>query len=478
MKRLVRWIRRCIPAPIKDLLKKYIKAPLDQFFRDHTTFETEVRWKAFFRPRYRKANIACSKKVRSWIVNAEKEKKPGKKMTVVFLCQYYAAWNASMSTFWTAVNDPEIDVYLLALPEKKLKPGPDEKISYITHEEYAENLAYPFCRDFFPDTIDAYDEKENRWFNIAALYPDYVFVQRPYQMYLPPQYRCTVLATYTKVCYIPYSYCKQLWDSRSVYRSGFIDYTYAVFTENQMYRDMLRRIYCGSFSAPWKKIEYFGYPRFDVYHSKQVKSNGFKKTVLWLPRWTTSSKIEATTFFTYKDILIEYFKNHPDMKLICRPHPKTFGHFIAIGAMTEAEVDEFKRLFAQTENFMLDESGDYLPAFNEADIFISDTSSLLVEEFSTGKPIIFCGSMSRFDAAAREWAQYMYSVSGEQELMARLNDLLDGRDPNRELREDFVRESMKHDGKSGERIVNFLKEDFKNSFLIRITPYPPVGKGR
>lgn len=463
------YIRNHIKKPFKRYVQHHLREPYNQYLRNHVTFEKEVRLKAFRKPSYKKEQHNISEKVHRWVLEVENAKKPGKKMTVIFLCQYYAAWNACMSTFQAAVADPDVEVYLVAVPEKVMKKGPDKKKSYVTHEEYEENMAYQFCKSFYLNTIDAYDPETHRWFNIGALKPDYVFMQRPYQMYLPPPYRCTVLATYTKVCYIPYSYCKQLWDSRYVYRHSFIHYAYAVFTENQLYCEMARNIYCDIFQADWKKIEFVGYPRFDMRAEKTGTWPETGKTVLWLPRWTTLDDVEATTFFEYKDVLINYFKNHPDTRLICRPHPKTFGHFIAIGAMTEGEVAQFRQLFAETENFLLDESGDYLPAFADADVFISDTSSLLVEEFATGKPIIFCGAMWRFDEAAQQWANMMYSVTNQQELMDRMTGLLAGDDPNKELRENFIRENMKHDGKSGERILQFLKDDYKNTMPMEGT---------
>lgn len=457
------YMKNHVKKPFRGYVQNHIRRPLHVYLENHITFEAEVKLKSFFRPSYKKRNIAAIKKVHRWNSEIEANKTPNKKMTVVFLCQYIASWNAYMSTFQAALREPDVEVYLLALPEKILKKGADRKKSYITHEEYGENIAYPFCEAFYPDTINAYDAESQRWFNIGSLKPDYVFIQRPYQMYLPPQYRCTVLATYTKICYIPYSYCKQLWDSRSVYRHNFINYTYAVFTENQLYCDMLRKIYCEVFQADWKKIEFFGYPRFDMHKQMESGTSKTKKTVLWLPRWTTSNDIEATTFFKYKDVLIDYFKEHPETTLICRPHPKTFGHFIAIGAMTEEAVEQFKQLFAETENFILDESGDYLPAFTNADIFISDTSSLLVEEFSTGKPIIFCGNLWRFDEAAQKWANMMYPVQNAPELIERMTDLLMGHDPNEDCRRAFIKEKMKQDGKCGERILRFLKKDYEST---------------
>lgn len=461
MKKILELIRKHLPKPFKQWVRKHILEPRHQFILHHIPFDIAVKIKSFVRPEYKKENIKQNQAAYSWVQEIEKNKKHDKKIRVVFLCQYYTAWNACMPAFQAALADPDIEVYLLAVPQKVWKAAPDKIHSQISHEIYAENLAYSFCQNFFPKTIDTYDPKTEQWFDIKALSPDYIFVQRPYQMHLPPQYRCNELASYTKVCYIPYAYCKQIWDSRYVYRHSMINYAYAVFTENQMYCDIVRNIYCKTFGAVWKKIEYLGYPRFDMHKNSDIRER--PKTVLWLPRWSTLSDVEITTFFKYKDIIINYFMVHPNLKLICRPHPKMFGHFAAVGAMSKAEIDEFKKMFTETENFLLDESGDYLTAFDEADVFISDTSSLLVEEFSTGKPIIFCGTMSRFDRAAKEWAKMMYAVKDEQELMAKLTTLLDGQDPNQEKRAEYAKKCMKHDGQCGQRIIEFLKNDYHNT---------------
>lgn len=390
----------------------------------------------------------------------EIQKRPKKNLLkVVFMCQVPSVWNSNMSTFLAADKSPQIEAYILAIPDKLIK-----KNNNVFHEDYGENNSYQFCSQFCKNTIDAYDRESREWFDLKNFMPDYVFVQRPYDIHLPPQYQSKVLARYTKVCYIPYGYGLANYVSRMEYNLNFCNNVYAIFTENQKYCDELRSIYLNLFHADWKKINFFGYPRFDLHKGIKKEESRYKKTVLWLPRWTTNRFVEATTFFKYKDILVDYFKKYPDIRFICRPHPLMFQNFVSMGEMTERERDEFKNMFKNTSNFYLDESPDYVKTMVNSDVFISDTSSLLVEEFVTSNPIIFCGVKKHyFDKDNEKWARYMYSVSNHQELLESLDKLLNGEDPLKEERRQYIKEHMKADGLAGERIVRFLIEDYEKN---------------
>lgn len=480
-----RFIRRRILKPlkaaIKRILPKWLLESIRKFkdwcrmvYRNHTTFYFELMLKFRLNPKYKRTIRGKLQQTATAIVNIERVRDPQLKPRIVFLCQFTAAWNAMMSTFRAAVADPGVEVILLALPDKKARKGIEEQVAdTFRGDDFGENTAYTYCKSFYPDVINAYDEDKQEWLDLKALHPDYVFFLRANDVYLPPEYRCSVVSTYAKLCFIPYAFCKMDRDSRVVYKLATMSYTYAIFTESEMYRDMLRKIFYHLLDAKWKQIECFGFPRFDL-HGPVREAVKEPKAVMWLPRWVTASRLESTTFFQYKDVLIEYFKKHPDIKFICRPHPKMFINFAATGEMTEEEIAAFKKLFAETDNFMLDEYADYLPAMTEADIFISDTSSLLVEELVTGKPIIFCGNMAHFDRDAKQWSHHMYPVRNKRMLVKRLGNLLAGHDPKRENRERYVREYMKHDGKSGERIIAFLKKDYYGR-MERMTGVLPTG---
>ena len=109
---------------------------------------------------------------------------------------------------------------------------------------------------------------------------------------------------------------------------------------------------------------------------------------------------------------------------------------------------------------ILDESGDYLPAFAAADIFVSDTTSLLIEAFATGKPVIYCGLPGHFDRETRKWARLMYCARSWREVEGALNRLLEGNDPEKSSREEYISAFIKFGEKVGRKIIDFIILDF------------------
>lgn len=427
---------------------------LKQFIWNLFPYTVEIFIRELLVPSFRQTRMVNNIHLRQNILKIENNKKIKiEKIKIVFFCQFPSMWNSCCTAFKAALNDPDIEVYLLTLPTRQ-----------IERKHCKDDLSYNYCQQFYPAAIEAFNHITQSWFDLKNLKPDYVFLSRPYDDELPPAYKSAILATYTKICYLPYAYCKMNWDCRQVYRYDFLDHVYAVFTENDRYYKLITQMYRRAVEAGWKKVNYVGYQRFDLlFNNIRNKVNGYQKTVLWLPRWTTRELLESSSFFRYKELLVKFFLRYPEYKLICRPHPLMFDNFISTGEMTNIEVAQFKRLFAETKNFVLDETADYLPAFAEADIFVSDVSSLLVEEFATGKPIIYCGTMSHFDRQAKRWAKLMYCGNNPNSLLDILRCLLDGSDPNKCAREHVIGYIMNCDGKCGERAINFIKKDyFKN----------------
>lgn len=448
--------KKVIKMPIMKPIKLFILI-IRQIVQNNTSFYMENKIWYIVNKNFRIRHKKRLENVKDSILKIQRKPKQ-ELIKVVFMCQIPSVWNSNMSTFMAANKSKKVDAYILALPDKLRKEN-----NNMAHEDYGENESYRYCRSFCKNTINAYNEENKEWFDLKKFDPNYVFVQRPYELYLPPEYRSEVLSSYTRVCHIPYAYSLMNSASRMAYHLDFSDQVYSIFTENQKYCDELNAIYSGLFKAGWKQIHFFGYPRFDLHAGIKKEKSRYKKTVLWLPRWTTNRFAEATTFFKYKDILIDYFKKHQNMRFICRPHPLMFKNFISTGEMTEQEVDQFKGIFKGVSNFYLDESPDYLKTIVDTDIFISDTSSLLVEEFVTSSPIIFCGIKGHFDRENMRWAKYMYSVSSHQELLDSLEKLINDEDPLIEERKQYIRVHMKADGLAGERIVRFLIDDYEKN---------------
>jgi len=390
-------------------------------------------------------------------INSVKNNNKNGKPLIVFICQFPAVWNGMDSVYRAAINNDKVEAICLALPEKIMDKEYD-----IRWEKYGKNESYKMLKNKGYKVIDG-QKSEGKWYDLKALHPAYVFLPRPYDIHLPECYRSYTISEYTKVCYIPYGYDNVKWDSKMTYEFDFLNYTYAIFAENKYYYNELFNIYK---SVGWDKIKRvfnLGYPRFDFYANYKPSLHK-RKTVVWLPRWTTNRSIEATTFFKYKDYLINFFIKHPEYDFICRPHPLMLRNFVSCGLLSQHDESQFLKVFDEYSNFFLDSDGDFLKSFKKADIFISDFTSLLVEELIIDKPIIFTGQTNHFTKFSWKISQGMYLVNNQRELDQTLLAVLHDNDAKENVRKKI---SMKiynpANGNIGDNIINALVEDYQNS---------------
>lgn len=380
-----------------------------------------------------------------------------KKIKIVFICQVPALWNGLKTIYEYAQGIADIETYIIALPEKVIGVNYD-----LSKEEYGYNYSFDFCKKKYENVINGYDPDEKEFFDMQKLNPTYVFLQRPYDVYMPKLYKSYTIKNYARICYVPYGYDLTIGDSRLCYGIDFISNVYAVFAENKYYKNMLRNIFNSLGCMEAKRVYNLGYPRFDLYKNCcHTQVTEYKKTVVWLPRWTTDIAAEATTFFRYKDAIVKFFKEHQDVCLICRPHPLMLRNFVACNLMTEKEAQEFLDIFEEMSNFEYDLEGDYIFSFRKADIFISDFTSLLVEEMLMQVPIIYTGETDNFDEVSLKLSKGFYRAKSEDELIGALKMLLMG--------DDFLKEKRKEVGEllelnnflSGKKIVEALVQDYQ-----------------
>lgn len=408
----------------------------------------------YLSPKHRKNIKECLKKYDHAVSNIP-ETDVQNKIVVVFICQFSALWNGISSIYEEARKNENIIAHLIAIPEKIMGDGYD-----VSQEVYDYNYAYDFCKRISEDTINGYDSKTKKFYDIKKLHPTYVFLPRPYDIHLPEEYRSVSIKEYAKVCYVPYGYDSTIRDSRYSYEMKFICNVYAIFAENTYYKNMLSNIFELYGNLKNKRIYDLGYPRFDLYKDiSHIETKEYQKTVVWLPRWTTNSEVEATTFFVYKELLVKYFIEHSDIKFIFRPHPLMLRNFVSCKLMTEQEKDDFLDLFNKYPNFEHDTDGDYLISFRKADLFISDYSSLLVEEILMNVPVIYTGQLGNFEKVSLEWAKGMYLADSKETLHTLLDMLVSGSDSLKEEREKARNYLLKGDFMSGKRIIEALISD-------------------
>lgn len=372
---------------------------------------------------------------------------------IVFIVERTEVFSSVQSIVEAAVRKSGCTVYLLPVPRCKF-----ERYDLNTLADNEE-----FCRKIKGVTvINTYDRESQQFFDLKKINPSYIFLSVPYTEEYPEQYRMQQLSEIAKICYVPYGYSLENEKRYDVISTAFnlllLQYASYIFLDSPVTYHFCKKRLWMSKLLDGNRLFNVGYPRFDGIEEKNTAS--YNK-ILWIPRWTTDEQIENTSssFFKYKDTILNFAKENPNSNVIIRPHPSAFLNYIRYGKMTENEVAEYKQSIENLPNVMLDNSSSYIPAINEADIMIADFSSIVIEFWARNKPIIYTGPQSEMSQYVQHISDTFYYAKNWNEIEKIISDIQSGNEPQRELRETVVKDFMKEQGHVGEKIINLLLKE-------------------
>lgn len=369
-------------------------------------------------------------------------------ISVVFLCQNPQIWGKIESVCDKMLEDKRFEVHLVVMEDITEK---NEGQSVLFFKEKYENIIM--------------SETDGDIFDIRQLKPDYVFYQRPYDQYLPKQYRSGVVSQYAKVCYCPYANTLTELIFRHTMNKRFFRNVAIFFAENEYTKEINKNRMKFSSKRCIRKSVYAGYPIHDKFRQLTSFAENPKTVFLWTPRWTTDKDEEGSNFFEYRDSLVEY-AGSSGMYLIFRPHPLLFYHFGETGEMSEQEIRDCKAVFNREPYLELDETPDYFETFKKSDVMLTDISSMVFEWFVTEKPIVMCMSNvieHKFNCIAERVLEGCYVVDNWDELKGVLADLQRGEDRLKNKRKEIAEELFgKGTEESVESFLTVLVEDFED----------------
>lgn len=383
-----------------------------------------------------------------------------KKVRILIIAQLPEVWNSVKTVYETAVNHEDIDLKILAIPKFK---SPTDR-SFQGNPE--KNEMYDFLNSLGIDCINAYDCLQGKWVSIQSLTPHYVIYTRSYNDQIPAIYGSNIVCSIAKTCYIPYAYNMMDNEFRITFNANFLTYINYTFVASRSRLDMCKREYYFQNKLGISQFIYLGFPRFDLLSQDTAVNSHY--TIAWLPRWTSEKdgkENKKSHFFEYYMKFIEWAGRHKEVEIIIRPHPLMFDNFIDSGIMSIEKVEEFKNKCRLSDSIYIDKDKDYMPLLRKADVLIADYTSLLIEYFVTGKPIIYCDNADNLSQEALIMDAALYHAKSFMDITNILSDLYKGNDIKREERENAILELLpkSKDGKSaGQTIVEFILNDFMN----------------
>lgn len=347
-------------------------------------------------------------------------------MRVVFLVQYIPAWNKHQTLYHELQSRSNVAAYIVCVPSDIHRDGNDT-FAYFQQHGY--------------QAIDARAGKEE-WFDLRQLRPDFVFCTRPYNHFMPSAYASDQISQYSRICSIPYgpSIVNNLLPvvlNRDFYKD--VSYYFAISASERNYWNKRFRL---GYWAGLQRAVALGNPVFEEIAKNKHEKTDDKITMIWTPRWSTDPQIGGSQFFKYKDILIQYVQSNPNVRMIIRPHPLMFDNFVKTGEMSWEQVKMFQEQVAASENMSLDHAQEYSSTFWDTSFMISDLSSIIMEYFVTGKPLIYCKSDIPFcmTEESNKMLEGCYTVSNQDELIQVVDMLKSGEDPRKHRRDEIIRE--------------------------------------
>lgn len=270
---------------------------------------------------------------------------------------------------------------------------------------------------------------------------DYIFIQNPYNLSkksaLDPHYCLEGLKKITQklvyIVYGPHLFHQDTYNQDTYNNKGLKKLIDIVFVDS----DSTKQIFLERFNFEPEQVVVSGYPNYKNIRDMKIKykkSNVYKETILWLPRWTLHFRYRdlhegGSTFLSYYHFFYNFAQENKNTLLIIRPHALLFQYGIDSKFLSQKDankiINKFKKLnnVAFSEHISVPLENDML----QADIVISDGSSALGEAIVTDKPIIYLsnGWDNEFESntLAKEFKDFLYFAHDPLEIILHLNTI-------------------------------------------------------
>lgn len=379
------------------------------------------------------------------IKNAKKLSSQPKKdiIRVGFLLQMVEVW------------DKEIDVFNIMNDSNSFEVVPIIVPQYDNTKNGCSTIYQDSFFDKYPNAVEAVNE-DGTVINMESLELDYVFYQRPYNQYLPFELQSGQLSKIAKCCLIPYGFVGAENFISEVTKRNFVGDMYFLFCESDYLCKIVKKKYFFSHMLKVQFFESLGYPCLEKY---SVIDRTEIRSILWTPRWCFNKELVRSTFLENRELFLELAIQYNDMEFVFRPHPLMFEEIIKIGKMSREEIDQYKDNLKS--NGIKYDSGTMVDeALDNSDLLITDYSSIIINYFLTGKPIIYCESPAELTEEYKKIIDCCYVAKSPEDIKKYCNDLLSGNDPLKEKRIKAAQEIGNFHKGSAKRIVDRVFEDY------------------
>ena len=393
------------------------------------------------------------------------------KYRALFLPYKADMWKSMESIWRAALSDEYCEVIVMPIPYYDIT-NPNTPIWHYEAERFPENVEIKSYKDYI----------------IAEEFPEMIFIHNPYDdtnmitCVAEEFFSCNLKECTKCLVYSPY------FTNRN-YQQGVSDYQYIspghinsdkiIVQSNEVKERFL------SFGYDEGKIMAVGSPKIDsiindikkpvdIPDEWEKKINGKKVFLLnthiyYFPKaYLKPTKIGNYALWHHEQIL-KTFLNKEDCALIWRPHPLMEMTLKNKFPECYDMIMDIKNQIMNSENGIIDTTGDYSLAFKVSDALISTHSSMVAEYMATGKPVLIMQSRYNEEVAQNAFLNVnvnYFAVGNNKVTYDKFkNMVLMGEDTQRNVRLKEINRAFKNiDGTAGEKAYVAIRDEVVNCF--------------
>lgn len=324
----------------------------------------------------------------------------------------------------------------------------------------------------YNNVIKAYDNVSRKYVDLREdLHPDIIFYTNPYSNLIDDRYYIDSFDDILTV-YVPYFY------------SSNCDYTlsYNIPLHNLVWRRYVESDFHKDYSAVYsfnkgKNVVVTGFPGIDFFidphyipHDAWLNKNHQKKRIIWAPHHTIEpvGLVYYSCFLKYMDFMLFMAKKYVDSIELCfKPHPLLKNKLYELWG--KEKTDNYYNVWSKGANTCYVE-GDYVDLFLTSDAMIHDSASFIVEYLFVNKPVMRTSNgeelKKQFSSFGLHCLDQYYMAYNEQDIEQFILNVINGVDPLKEQRTQFVNEFlMPKGGLPSENIINDIIYSITNQRL-------------
>lgn len=396
-----------------------------------------------------------------------------KKIRIVFLYRELIFWLNNHSFYKECLWDGNFDIWVV--PEKNFINS--EILSMLKKDRVK---------------IIEKNIKDNKYFDLRRLNPDYVLIATPYQTQRNRIYSAEYLKKFTKVLYIPYGVLMHKNYSKDYFLKEDFPNFYKIF----LHTNELIKIF--SIFLNKNNLILASHPIFDlIKNNKYIEDFDFHKNiwnfndnnhikVLWTPHWSlkkwyylTDKKrtLGDSDFVKYADLWLKIPKLYPQLDIVMRPHPSLFGRLEkeTDGEWTQEKIDKWKKDFESNNNAKIDNTTNYISQFLTSDVVINSSLAFITVLINSLKPVLSIREIDNspeLNECGKNIEKSYYVAKNEKEIVEFIENIaINKNDTMLEERKKALKENIyiPDCGSSGLFIKNFVKKDYIDNNFKNIT---------